>query len=326
VATDIHEQLTKYISDAHSIEVQALAQLAKAPDVAVYPPFEAALREHQGETERHERLTRQLLDERRAAPNRLKDMLMGVGGKGFLAFARAQPDTPGKLLAHSLSYEALETAAYDLLARTADRAGEPEVSGIAREICTDERAMMGRLEGCYDGVVEASLHELGTDDLANQLRKYLADAHAIEQQAISMLEKAPAASGDTPLNHLYEEHLVETREHAELVKERLDALGGDNSSIKDAAMRMGALNWGTFFAAHPDSVGKLAAFTYAFEHLEIGGYEQLKRVALRAEDTETATMADRILGEERTAARRLAGMFDEAVRASLEAVGVTAAR
>src|SRR5436309_15843272 len=137
-----------------------------------------------------------------------------------------------------------------------------------------------------------------------------------------MLEKAPKITGDSPLTHLYEEHLVETHEHAALVKERVDALGGDNSSIKDAAMRMGALNWGGFFAAHPDSAGKLAAFTFAFEHLEIGGYEQLKRVARRANDEETATIADRILVQERTAARRIEGMFDEAVAAALDAVGV----
>ena len=322
MAADIHEQLTKYITDAHSIEVQALAQLEKAPDVAEYPAFEQALREHKPETERHERLTRELLDDRGASPSRLKDMIMGIGGKGFLAFARAQPDTPGKLLAHSLSYEALETAAYELLARTADRAGEASVSGIAREICADERSMMNRLEGCYDGVAEVALRQVDPADTGDQLRKYLADAHAIEQQAITMLEKAPELSGDTPLNHLYEEHLVETREHAELVKERLDALGGDNSSIKDAAMRMGAMNWGTFFATHPDTAGKLAAFTFAFEHLEIGGYEQLERVARRANDEQTALIAQRILEQERTAARRIEGMFDEAVTAALSAVGV----
>jgi len=326
MAADIHEQLTKYITDAHSIEVQALAQLEKAPEVAANPGFEHALREHHVETERHERLTRQLLEERDASPNKLKDMIMSVGGKGFLLFARAQPDTPGKLLAHALSYEGLETASYELLARTADRAGDANVSGIAREICADERAMMHRLEGCYDGVVEASLREVSPDDLKDQLRKYLADAHAIEEQAITMLEKAPELSGETALNHVYEEHLVETREHAELVQERLEALGGDNSSIKDLAMRAGAMNWGAFFGGHPDTPGKLAAFTYAFEHLEIGGYEQLKRVAMKANDQATATMAERILDQERIAARRVEGMFDEAVTAALDAVGVAQGR
>jgi ferritin-like metal-binding protein YciE len=141
-----------------------------------------------------------------------------------------------------------------------------------------------------------------------------------------MLEKAPELSGDCPLNHLYEEHLVETREHAELLKERLDALGGDPSSIKDAAMRMGALNWGGFFAGHPDTAGKLAAFTYAFEYLEIGGYEQLKCVARRAGDETTASIVDRILDQERTAAQRIEGMFDAAVTAALESVGVGPSR
>jgi ferritin-like metal-binding protein YciE len=240
-----------------------------------------------------------------------------------------QPDTPGKLLAHSLGYEALESAAYELLARTADRAGEANVSAIAREIDSDERAMIHRLEHCYDAVAEVSLREVGRDNLPEQLRKYLADAHAIEQQATTMLEQWPTASSnrtDHEIDQVYEEHLVETREHAELVKERLDALGGDPSSIKDAAMRIGALNWGGFFAGHPDTAGKLAAFTYAFEYLEVGGYEQLRRVARGAGDEITASMIDRILDEERTTPPRIEGMFDAAVTAALESVGVASSR
>jgi hypothetical protein len=33
-SNEIHEQLVKYLTDAHSIEEQALQQLRKAPDVA----------------------------------------------------------------------------------------------------------------------------------------------------------------------------------------------------------------------------------------------------------------------------------------------------
>ena len=328
MAQDIHDQLTKYLTDAHAIEVQALAQLEKAPDAVSGEKISDALRRHTEDTKRHERETRALLEARDASPSRLKDAIMRAGGKGFLAFARAMPDTTGKLLAHAISYEALEAAAYDLLARTADRAGEADVSHVAREIGRDERAMMERLEGLYDEAVDASLREKGASDLTEELRAYLADAHAIEKQAIQLLEGRPTGEDTTAqrLEQAYEHHLVETREHAELVDQRLTALGGDPSSIKDAALRIGALNWSAFFAAHPDTSGKLAAFAYAFEHLEIASYEQLRRVAERAGDAETAAVARSIAAQERAAAKQLESLFDEAVTASLHEVGVAAVR
>jgi ferritin-like metal-binding protein YciE len=322
MSRDIQEQLTKYLTDAHSIEEQALAQLRTAPDIAGDPQIAEAFREHLTETEGHERLIRGLLEARDAKPSRLKDAVMSIGGKGFLLFARLQPDTPGKLLAHALSYEALETASYELLAHVGERAGESVVVETAHRIRDEEERMMQRLEGLFDRSVEASLREVGRDDLEEQLRKYLADAHAIEEQAIQMLERAPDIVGDSSLGHLFLEHLDETRDHEELVAERLNALGGDPSGLKDAAMRLGALNWGAFFQAHPDTPGKLTAFAYAFEHLEIGGYEQLERVARRAGDEQTVRMAETILEQERTAATKLAAAFDRAGDASLEAVGV----
>jgi ferritin-like metal-binding protein YciE len=321
--TEISEQLTKYLTDAHSIEEQALAQLRTAPELAGDPELSAAYREHLRETEGHERLVRDLLEARGAKPSRTKDVVMAVGGKGFLLFARLQPDTPGKLHAHALSYEALELSSYELLRRVAERAEELQVAETADRIAGEERTMMQRLETTFDRAVEAALREVGRDDLTEQLRKYLADAHAIEEQAIALLERGPKLAGSPTLANIYSEHLDETRDHAETVEARLDALGGDPSTLKDAALRLGALNWGAFFQGHPDTPGKLAAFAGAFEHLEIGGYEQLKRVAERAGDAETAAVVERILAQEREAAERIAGAFDEAVEASLEAQEVT---
>ena len=42
--------------------------------------------------------------------------------------------------------------------------------------------------------------------------------------------------------------------------------------------------YATIFGAQPDTPAKLAGFAYAFEHLEIGAYELLRRVAQRAGD------------------------------------------
>jgi ferritin-like metal-binding protein YciE len=318
MSKDMQQQLTKYLTDAHSIEEQSLQQLRRAPDIAGEPAFAAALREHLAVTEGHERTIRGLLERRGAKPSRVKDAVMRVGGSGFVLFARSQPDTPGKLAAHALSYEALEWASYDLLARTADRAGEPEVARSARAIRDQERAMMEQIEALFDRTVDASLDAVGRDDLAKHLRAYLADAHAIEAQSIQMLESGRGMVEDAPvLAQLFEEHLGESRDQQRRVKERLEALGGDPSSLKDAALRIGALEWGTFFLGHPDTSGKLAGFAYALEHLEIGGYEQLRRVADQAGDRETVATVQAILVEERRAAAKLAGAFDEAVAAAL---------
>jgi ferritin-like metal-binding protein YciE len=321
---DIDEQLTKYLTDAHSIEVQALAQLRTAPDLAGAPELVEAFRSHLVETDEHERTTRELLERRGAKPSKVKDVVMEVGGKGFLLFARLQPDTPGKLFAHALSYEALELASYELLQRVAEKADDADVAAAAQRIAGDERAMMERLESNVDAAVGAALGAHPRDELPTLVDKYLSDAHAIEDQSIALLERAPKLLDDAELEAVFDEHLSETRGHSELVQARLTSLGADSSSLKDAAMRLGALNWSSFFQGHPDTPGKLVAFAYAFEHLEIGGYEQLGRVANAAGDAETAAIVQAILSEERVAARLLADTFDKAALLSLRAIGVSA--
>jgi ferritin-like metal-binding protein YciE len=320
----IDEQLVKYLTDAHSIEVQALAQMRSAPDMAGAPQLAEAFRVHLVETERHEQLVRERLEAHGAEPNRLKDILMGIGGKGFVLFARTQPDTTGKLTAHALSYEHLELAAYEELIQVAERAGDQETADVGRRIRDEEAAMAQRLEDATDAAVEASLREKDPADLEKQLVKYLTDAHAIEGQAIKLLEKGTKIAGDPVLAQLYEEHLGETREHQRLVEARLEAHGSSPNALKDAAMRLGALNWGMFFQSQPDTPGKLAAFAHAFEYLEIGGYEQLVRVARRVGDADTVQAVEGILVQERAAARKIAAAFDRAVEASLQAQGVTA--
>ena len=323
MARELDDQLTKYLTDAHSIEVQALAQLRSAPDIAGTPELSQAFRTHLAETEEHDRMTRELLEARDAKPSKVKDTVMGIGGKGFLLFAKLQPDTPGKLLAHALSYEALEVASYELLSRVAERAKDDRVVEAATQIRNEERMMMQRLEANIDQAVDASLRDHPRDDLDTLLRKYLGDAHAIEQQAIGLLERAPKLVEDPQLESIFSDHLAETRDHAELIQERLHSLGDDPSSLKDAAMRLGALNWSMFFAGHPDTPGKLTAFAYAFEHLEIGGYEQLQRVASRAGDAQTVKLVGHILEQEREAATKLASAFNVAAMVSLRVVGVS---
>jgi ferritin-like metal-binding protein YciE len=196
---------------------------------------------------------------------------------------------------------------------------------MAEHIGGQERAMADRIADMWDRAVEASLRQKGADDIGKELVKYLADAHAIEAQAIQMLEAAPKIVGDVPqLEKLFSDHLGETRAQQEIVKARLDAHDASPSKLQDAAMRLGALNLGGFFKAQPDTPAKLAGFAYAFEHLEIAGYAELKRVAARAGDEETVRVAERIESEERAAASAIAANWEIALQASLESVGAVA--
>ena len=319
--TELNEQLASYLSDAHSIEEQALAQLRSAPDMAGSEAFAAALREHLAETEEHERQVRDRLSEVGERPSWFKDTVMAIGGKGFVLFARSQPDTPGKLAAHTYSYEHLELASYELLARVARTAGDEQTEQLAHRIAEQERAMAERIEALFDETVEASLRELSDDDLGRLVIAYLTDAHALEEQSQALLERAVDMAGDDVLRAAYRAHLEQTSEQRRVVEQRLQALGESSSGIKDAAMKLGGINWSRFFAAHPDTPGKLLAFVYAFEHLEIAGYEQLLRVARRADDGETVLMVEELLTQERIAAELLSGEWETGARASLSEVG-----
>jgi ferritin-like metal-binding protein YciE len=315
----IDEQLTKHLTDVHSIEEQALQQLRTAPKIAGDEELGQVFRQHLAETEDQERRVREHLTARGDEASRIKDLVARAGGVGMVLFARSQPDTPGKLVAHAYSYEHMEMAAYDLLAIAADCAGDQETVDLARSIREQENAMATRLAERFDLAVDASLRRVGDESPGEHLTDYLADAHAIEEQAIRLLEKGRGIAGQSDLARVFSDHLEETRGHQSVVRARLEARGSDPSRLKDAAMRVGAFNLTAFFSAQPDTPAKLAGFAFAFEHLEIGGYEQLGRVAARAGDQETARVAERIVAEERAAAAAIHRQFRAAMEASLKA-------
>jgi ferritin-like metal-binding protein YciE len=182
--------------------------------------------------------------------------------------------------------------------------------------------MAQRLAGCFDLAVSAALDALEPDDLRAQLVSYLTDAHAIEAQSLKLLEKGTKIAGVPALATVYEQHHIESLEHQRLLEAALERREVGPSKLKDAAMHLGALNWGMFFQAQPDTPAKLAAFSYAFENLEIASYEMLERAARRAGEDDVRTLAAHILGEERAAAGKVWRLLADALSASLHDQGV----
>jgi ferritin-like metal-binding protein YciE len=151
-----------------------------------------------------------------------------------------------------------------------------------------------------------------------QLITYLMDAHAIEEQTLGLLRRARRTTERDELREIYDENLARAEDHRQLLEDRLRAHGAKSSALKDAAIRLGALNWSLIFQAQPVTPGKATALVFALAHLKIAGYELLKRVAARAADEATVAMAEQVLADERAGVARLSGSFDQAVEASLE--------
>jgi ferritin-like metal-binding protein YciE len=154
-------------------------------------------------------------------------------------------------------------------------------------------------------------------EIGEQLNSALEEAHAIEKQAIRLLETAPALAGDDDMGAIFRAHLLQTKEHERYVAERLEARGASPSKLKDAAMQGAALGLGAALGAMPKTPLRLATVAFAFENLEVATYRVIRLLAERAGDAETRSVAERILEQEEAAAELVAGTFDRALQVTL---------
>lgn len=314
IGSSIDNRLIAYLADLHAVERQALIQMQLAPRM-VGDGLADDFRRHRVETEDHLRTVGGRLAAHGADPSRPKDVAGWLGGLGMALFARVQPDTPGKLAFHAHSYEYMELAAYRLLERVAEAAGDTDTAEVARRIGDEEEAMAERIAGRLDQVVDDSLRRLGDDDAEKHLDTYLADMHALETQSTRFLEAARGQAGTPALRLVFEAHLEETLAQRRRLAQQIAARGGNVSLVKDTVLGLGGVNLVGFFAAQPDTPPKLAGFAFAFEQLEVGGYGLLERVARRSGDDATVALAEQAQREERAAAVAIAGAWEAALAA-----------
>ena len=154
-------------------------------------------------------------------------------------------------------------------------------------------------------------------NLEQQLLKELSNAHALEKQAIQLLDKGAQMVEDEEIGRIFRAHRLQTGEHERLVSGRLEAYGETPSKLKDMAMQAGALAIGMTAMSMPETSLRLVAVAYAFENLEIATYGMIRRLAERGGDAETVAVVDRILEEEEAAAELVRGTFDRVVEVTL---------
>ena len=156
------------------------------------------------------------------------------------------------------------------------------------------------------------------------LMAWLRDAHAMEQQAIEMLEKMAGRLEHYPeLRAKIEEHLRQTHRQADMVRQCIERRGGSTSGIKDIAGKLvgtGQALSGLFVS---DEVVKGGIANEAFEHYEMACYKTLIATAEEVGDQETKRVCEQIFREEEAMAAWLGEHLPQVTRQYLrrEAAG-----
>jgi ferritin-like metal-binding protein YciE len=158
--------------------------------------------------------------------------------------------------------------------------------------------------------------------LHDQLVKHIDEAISMEEGVKRLLDGMIATTDDPQVLDLLEHHKVETEQHSQRLRRRLEAHGASPSLVREATGIIGALAKLPLDMVRGDKAGRNARDGYATEHMEIAAYQLLERVANRAGDEETAEIARQNRAEEEAMARKLDEHWDLFAEAALRQEGV----
>jgi ferritin-like metal-binding protein YciE len=165
---------------------------------------------------------------------------------------------------------------------------------------------------------------MADDELREKLVDYIQDAQAMEQSVLRMLDSMISTTDDPEIREMLEHHKGETEEHERRLRERLEALGADTSTTKEAGAVGAALLKGVGDMARSDKPGKNARDGFMTEHMEIASYQLLERLAVRAGDQETAEVARRNRSDEEAMAQKIDANWDRFLELTLAEAGIQA--
>lgn len=151
---------------------------------------------------------------------------------------------------------------------------------------------------------------------------WLNDAQAMEHSLIQVLENHAKDAKDHPhVQARIQEHVEQTRHHADLVKGCIEHLGGTASAVKSGMGTVMGVVQGMSTALAKDELVKNALADYASEHFEIASYQALIVAARQAGDERTAGVCQDILHEEEEMARWLEQQLPSIVEEMVKQAG-----
>ena len=153
----LQQKLADYVEDAHAMEQNDLKMIDSMISTTDDPETRQMLQNHKRETEEHERRMRERLEAMGRGTSARKQaqavgaaLLKGVGDK-------ARGDKAGKNARDGYTAEHLEIAAYQLLERLAERAGDSETAEVASQNRAEEEEMARKIDANWDRFVDLTL-------------------------------------------------------------------------------------------------------------------------------------------------------------------------
>ena len=155
----LQQKLVDYVQDAHAMEQNVSTMLDSMISTTDDPEIKQMLKHHKQQTAEHERRLRERLDAMGAGTSTTKE----VGGIGAALFKgvgdMARTDKPGKNARDAYTTEHMEIAAYQLLERLAEKAGDTQTAEVARQNRAEEEAMAQKIDQNWERFLDLTLAE-----------------------------------------------------------------------------------------------------------------------------------------------------------------------
>src|SRR5947199_4059207 len=157
----LNDQLIKHIDEAHAMEQNVLRMLDGMISTTDDPEILDALEHHKMQTQGHADRMAERLEAHGASPSAVKQLGGVLGALAKLPLDLVRGEKAGRNARDGYATEHMEIASYELLRRTAQKAGEEETATAAQEIIVEEKAMAALIEQNWDKFAELSLKEEG---------------------------------------------------------------------------------------------------------------------------------------------------------------------
>jgi ferritin-like metal-binding protein YciE len=157
------EKLGDYVEDAHAMESNVLQMLNSMIATTDDTTIRRELEQHKKQTERHQERLRERLEKMGRDTSMRKEAQTVVGALMKGVADQVRGDKPGKNARDGFVTEHMEIAAYELLERLAERAGDNQTAKVARQNKRDEEAMAKKIASKWDKFIDLTLEEEGIE-------------------------------------------------------------------------------------------------------------------------------------------------------------------